>query len=232
MKYLGGKSKSKKIIGDILNKIISDNKIELYWEPMCGGCWVTTEIICQRRIASDIHEELILMWRAFQDGSMDPFKDITEELYYKTKKGPSSAFRGFVGFCASFGGKNWAGLAREKSGKRNYAKEGYNSILKKIKRLKDVEFKYGSYNSFSYPMDCLIYCDPPYQGYTEYNGTPKFDHNKFWDWCRKISKTCKIIISEYNAPQDFKEIYSFHTKTDLSSKNNTKLHRLEKLFTC
>lgn len=38
---------------------------------------------------------------------------------------------------------------------------------------------------------------------------------EFWEWVRKISKTNKIYISEYTAPEDFKPILEFTQKSTL-----------------
>ena len=79
------------------------------------------------------------------------------------------------------------------------------------------------------PPNSLIYCDPPYQGTTNYKNA--FNHEEFWEWCRnKTKEGHTVFISEYNAPRDFmclweKEIVSSLTKNTGSKKGVEKLFR-------
>ena len=53
----------------------------------------------------------------------------------------------------------------------------------------------------------MIYCDPPYQDTKKYESD--FDHDKFWNWVRKMSKKGHYVyVSEYSAPSDFECIWS------------------------
>lgn len=73
-------------------------------------------------------------------------------------------------------------------------------------------------------------CDPPYKGTTLYK-TGAFDHDKFWQWCRDMSKKNKVFISEYNAPIDFECIWQGEVKTNFASKRGKATHKaVEKLF--
>jgi hypothetical protein len=52
------------------------------------------------------------------------------------------------------------------------------------------------------------------------------DHEKFWDWARKMSKNNIVVISEYKAPKDFhcfKKIGKGKTNAGKESKGNEKL---------
>ena len=73
--------------------------------------------------------------------------------------------------------------------------------------------------------DSVIYCDPPYQGTTKYKDD--FDHDEFWNWCRKMNgKGNKIYVSEYHAPDDFKCIWQKTINNSLSSKCRKAVERL------
>jgi DNA adenine methylase len=72
-----------------------------------------------------------------------------------------------------------------------------------------------SYEEVEIPYNAVVYCDPPYKGTATY-AEWWFDHDKFWDYVRKISKTNKVFVSEYSAPQDFKCIYEFSQKSSLA----------------
>jgi hypothetical protein len=74
-------------------------------------------------------------------------------------------------------------------------------------------------------------CDPPYKGTTSYK-TGTFDHDKFWEWCRDMSKNNVVFISEYEAPDDFICVWQGEVKTNFASQRNEATHNaVEKLFT-
>lgn len=86
--------------------------------------------------------------------------------------------------------------------------------LERLQQLEQLEIYNKSYNEVEIPKDAIIYCDPPYQGTAEYK-EGSFNHKEFWEWVRQISKTNKIYISEYNAPDDFEILLSFSQKSTL-----------------
>lgn len=92
--------------------------------------------------------------------------------------------------------------------------------LERNKKIQKVKLSSLSYEQVEIPSNCIIYCDPPYQGTTEY-AEGGFDHDKFWDWAREKSKTHKVYISEYNAPDDFELILRFEQNSTLSSGSKT-----------
>ena len=230
MKYLGGKFRIAKQIGSYLNQVIKDKSPKAYIEPFCGSCWITQEITnAIPRIASDVHPDLMMLWKELKNGWVPP-ETISEEQYKILKDTPPSALRGFAGFGCSFSGKWFGGYARCKTGPRNYCGEAKRTLLKKIDKLKDVNFECCSYDKLL-PKGCLIYADIPYFSTTSYSGTDKFDHEKFYDWARLMSKNNLIYISEYTMPADFKCVLEIQTKTDMSNKDGKKENRIEKLFT-
>ena len=59
MVYQGSKNRLAKYIVPIIQKYIDDNNIKTYIEPMCGGANIIDKIKCEKRIGSDINEDLI-----------------------------------------------------------------------------------------------------------------------------------------------------------------------------
>lgn len=86
----------------------------------------------------------------------------------------------------------------------------------------------GDYYNVVTPENSVIYCDPPYEGTAEYK-EDSFNHSKFWDWVREKSKTHKVYISEYKAPDDFESVLEFEQNSTLSAITNTTAS-VEKLF--
>ena len=93
--------------------------------------------------------------------------------------------------------------------------------LQQLERLEQLELTSSDYREVKIPKGSVIYCDPPYQGTEEYR-EGGFNHSEFWEWVRKTSKTNKVYISEYKAPDDFKVILKFSQKSTYSGGNNKK----------
>lgn len=107
--------------------------------------------------------------------------------------------------------------------------------LQRLQRLLNKEnikqiIKWKSYNEIDIPENAIVYCDPPYNNTATYSEW-WFNHKEFWDYIRKLSKTNKVFVSEYTAPNDFKTIYEFSQKSCLqgwSQSHNNQPN--EKLF--
>ena len=90
--------------------------------------------------------------------------------------------------------------------------------------------KWKSYDEVKIPKDAVVYCDPPYKWTATY-AEWWFNHDKFWEYIRNLSKTNKVFVSEYSAPDDFRVIYEFSQKSCLqgwTQKHNNQPN--EKLF--
>lgn len=222
MQYFGGKAKIRKPIQQLIKSLLKSG--QTYWEPFCGGLWIAEGINTNNMICSDIHLDLILLYNEIKNGWIPP-EIISEEEYNFYRNEIPSALRAFIGFGCSFGGKFFGGYAR--SGDRNYAKNAKNSLLKKLSCIKKANFVHASYDNFNNnAKNWIIYCDPPYKGTTKFS-TGNFDHNKFWDWVRNMSKNNVVIVSEYEAPDDFDIILEINSKIDMHSKTP---NRKEKIF--
>lgn len=225
MQYFGGKAKTAKYIVSILNEYRKPN--QLFIEPFCGGLNITC-LMGDNVIANDKNFELIELYKAVQNGWTPP-ENVSEDDYINVKNSEDFKLKAFIGIGCSYSGKWFGGYARNNKG-RNYAKNAKNSIEKKFNSIgQNVEFISKSYDELLFE-NALVYCDPPYNETTNYK-FGKFDSEKFWDWCRNTSKKGNtVIISEYNAPNDFKCIWSMETKTDIRTKINGRETRIEKLF--
>ena len=63
------------------------------------------------------------------------------------------------------------------------------------------------YDEVTILPDSVIYCDPPYKDTKKYQ-KESFDHDAFYDWCRKQTEI--TFISEYTMPDDFICIHEFY----------------------
>lgn len=233
MKYLGGKSRTCQHIASSIEQFLKDGME--YVEPFVGGAWVLSKVKWPKRYASDNHKDLILMFQALQSGWMPP-DNISEKEYKEFKKQSPSALRGFVGHCQSWGGKWWGGYARGEG--RNYAKEGKNSLLKKIRTCpsEEVIFENRDYRDvLAEKENCVIYMDPPYKDTTDYQNeyNSLFNHEEFWELVRQSAQKNVVLVSECQAPQDFIKLKMLKVVSGYGIENtNAKDIRAEYLFTC
>ena len=177
---------------------------------------------------SDIHNDLIVMYEALQNG-WDPPENLSKEEYDQLRKlegyGPLKAF---AAFGCSFGGKEWGGYARDVRKTTSFAYTARNGLLKKKPFMKNVEFARHDYRDYA-PKNCVIYCDPPYQGTTTYK-TDKFDHQTFFDWCKQASNTNDVFVSEFNAPLGWQVVWEFERRIQVeATTGNVKVDRLYKV---
>lgn len=223
MQYVGGKFRIRKDLAAYLESVRFGRT---FVEPFCGGANITAEM-SGNRIASDLCQDIVMLWSAAAEG-WEPPVSVSEAEYEAAKNAPPSAYRAFVGFGCSFGGKFFGGYARNKRGD-NFVKNARNSILRKAKKLQGVSFSYCSYDSLS-PVDSLVYCDPPYANTTQGYASAKFDSKNFWLTMRKwVEQGNTVLVSEYNAPDFAREVWRKETKIEMRSKNGREL-RIEKLF--
>ena len=211
----------------------------VYFEPFVGGANMIDKIKCKRRIGCDIQKELIELLKYTQTNLNNIPDRILEDEYIKVKNNKSdypSWYVGLVGFCASFGAKYFGGYARDSrddnSGK--WSAGAIKNLKKQAPNIQDVKFINDDYLTLNETKlhNCVIYCDPPYEGTLKYS-TGGFEYDVFWQWVRDVSKNNYVFISEYNAPEDFRDIWSKECKTLLDSNKNTNdiaNTRVEKLF--
>lgn len=224
MHYLGGKYRIRHVVADYLTSLRQPG--QTYWEPFVGAAWVLQEM-ADPRIASDACDPLITLYLALQRGWLPPAV-VSEQDWqrWRFSLDNNDPMRAFAGFGCSFSGKWFGGYAR--SAARNYALNARNSLLKQLPKIKTAKFVYGDYAAYE-PVDLLIYCDPPYQGTTDYGYFQSFDHDRFWDVVRRWSHNNTVIVSEYSAPDDFVCVLEIPTKTDMRVAGN-KEARSERLF--
>lgn len=225
--YQGGKMRIGKRIYNELKKY--DNG-QVYFEPFIGmgGVMINfaNESSERELLACDKNPDLIMFWRAIQDGWVPP-SECSHEEYNRLKNAEPSALRCFIGIFASYT-CSWFNGYRLQQGNR-YLEEAIRS-LKKMDNMKKVKFlASASYDSF-HPKGQLIYCDPPYKG-NKLNSKyfHNFDHDYFWQTMREWSKDNTVIISESSAPDDFECIWESHSNCNTRYSNKKYVEKLFKI---
>jgi DNA adenine methylase len=230
MKYMGSKNRIAKHILPIMLEYKTE---DMTWvEPFVGGANMIDKVK-GKRIGADINPYLIDALIAIRDCVSDlpkNNKEFTEEDYKALRKTDDYKYKGFAGFSFSYSGKWLGGWCRDGLNKRDYVNESYKNAIKQSPNLQSLKLIQSSYDELPLNSDnCLIYCDPPYQGTTSYKDS--FDHNRFWNWCREMNyRGHKVFVSEYNAPDDFKCVWQKEIVSSLTQDTGSK-KAIEKLFT-
>ena len=223
---------------EILPIILKNRKPEQWYiEPFAGGMNMIDKVE-GNRIANDLSSPLIAMWEALVYGNWKPAKYTKEEHRHVrlNKINYEPHIVGWVGFNCSYSGVFFGGYAGETKTKigtiRDYQQEAINNTAKQIPKLQGVKFTNLKYNEIEIPPNSIIYCDPPYENTSKYK-VDEFNHNLFWDWCRKLSKQGHSVwVSEYNAPSDFECVWEKVARSSLSANGKSGGSKIstEKLF--
>ena len=240
---MGSKSRIAKDIVPIIQKCIDDNKIDTYIEPFVGGANIIDKINCKTRIGYDINKYLIELLKnadkitEFPDEiSREHYSEI-RDCFNKNLNTCEDWYIGAIGFLASYNGRFFdGGYAQTNYDKRpsghivvrNYYKEAKLNLLEQLPRLKDITFSTMDYKEIGNINNSCIYCDPPYKDTKQYGTNKNFNHDDFWHWVREISKNNIVIVSECQAPDDFKCIWQQEVTRTID--NNKRVSSTEKLF--
>ena len=241
MNYMGSKSRIAKYIVPIIQSYIDNNNITTYIEPFVGGMNVIDKIHCKCKIGSDLSPYLIALHTYAQKNGQFP-NEITREEYNKVRESYNKntneytdTIKGIYGYLSSMNGRFFDGGFAKPSYGRNYYREKRDNL---IKQRQNDEYKNVFLNCCDYTYyedikitNAVIYCDPPYKNTTHYNCDKNFDHDAFWNWVRVMSKDNIVIVSEQEAPSDFKCIWSKPIKSTIRTTANVEGKILtEKLF--
>lgn len=232
MKYLGSKSRIAKNIVPIMLEYAIEHKLTKWVEPFVGGGNIIDKIPSNfKRIGYDSNPHAIKALIAIRDFANKLPERLTVEEYQKLKGTEPDLFSSWLRFVASFGGKFDNGYAREAgSDETTFIMYGKRNAIKQSPNLQGVEFIHGDYHECTHFKDSIIYCDPPYEGTTSYK-TATMNYDDFWQWCRMMSISNKVFVSEYNAPKDFVCVWEGKIKTNFASQRNAGVVATEKLFT-
>lgn len=230
MRYLGSKNRISKDISNIINYIIENNDIENFVSLFCGSCAIEFKVKCKNKILNDKHEYLIEMFNGIKNGYELP-DVITKEQYIdiKNNKDRDRVLSGFVGFGCSFSGKWWGGYAKDNHSNANYCKQSKNSLLTYIDEINNSTFLCKDYKDVIIPKNCIVYCDPPYKNTTGYS-VKGFNSDEFWEYVRKLSNECIVLISEEQAPIDFIKIYSKELTRTVNKNGNKYKKSFDNLY--
>ena len=234
MKYQGSKAR---IVHDILPVMLAGaTPGQAFVDAFCGGCHVIGAVPGKfRRIANDNNRFLVAMWEALTRSPWSPPVTIEREFYndvrtsYHARDGryPDELI-GWIGYMGSYNGRFFdGGYSGHNVGGRDYISEAIRNIQSHVAALQGVEWRFGSYDCLQIPPGSLIYCDPPYRGTKGYATSSGFNHEAFYEWCRRMAgQGHKVYVSEYQMPPDFVCVWEKSIVNNLNKSRPT-----EKLWT-
>lgn len=228
---MGSKNRIAKHLLPIMLAECEKHGITKWVEPFVGGANMIDKVPDSfDRIGYDVNDHAIHALIDIRDNVESLPNSVSEEEYKSHKGLPPQSITSWVRFMLSFGGKFDNGYAREKgSDETTFCGYGKRNAIKQSPKIQNVQFICDSYENLEF-TNALIYCDPPYQGTSGYK-TGAFDHEKFFEWCRKQAQKNIVFVSEYNAPNDFIEVWRGEVKTNFASTRKKATHNaLEKLF--
>ena len=240
---MGSKNRIAKYIVPIIQKYIDDNNIKTYYEQFVCGANVIDKIKCENRIGSDLNRYLIELLIHVKKGNA-LYESVSRELYNSARKAYNEGNLaneftdwelGNIGFLSSYNGR-WfdggyaqSGYEKTKKGMRfrDYYRESKDNLLKQAPLLLDIKFFCCDYKSIQ-PFQSVVYCDPPYMNTKKYANSVNFDYDDFWNCMREWSVNNIVLISELEAPDDFKCIWSQEVSRSIKACDKSKTQ--EKLF--
>ena len=247
MRYSGSK---RRFMKDLLPFIMDGtNPDTAFFDCFGGGMNVISEVPLTNKTAIDTNYFIIKLWQAIKEKGVEALNlpkctaDLSQNDYEDIKRSYLNLegvyddyLIGFVGSSCSYGGAWFNGYAHFNPNKNeDHIKEAYNGLVKQVnnfQHLDKTEFIWGSYigKCVNIPEKSVLFCDPPYNGTKEYHTT--FDTEYFWKWAVQKSKEGhKVLITEYNAPNDFKCVWQKNKKDGMGTtisgrQQNTKTEKL------
>ncbi|PCJ22417.1 MAG: hypothetical protein COA94_09120 [Rickettsiales bacterium] len=205
MQYLGGKSRIAGAIVASINALTETGRP--FYDVFCGGLSITVAAAATRSgsvLANDRCAPLITLYSRWAQG-WRPARSIGY-LDYKqlqAKQDPLDPRTALAGFGLSFGGKWFAGYARNKSG-RDYYSSAVRVLSDKIKVCGGgVKFTCLDYSVIRVAPGSVVYLDPPYAGTTGYGYHKGFSRARFLEWVTSVQNSgSDVFLSEYESPGD------------------------------
>ena len=215
MVYMGGKQRFSKSICPILNTYIKSHNIKNFYDILCGGFNIGSQIDCENIYANDLSPTLIALHKqAQEDFSKIPLNSSREQwdrCKEEYKRIEQNNFLGSTIPLYEIGAIEWFGCYSGRWFPGSYAikSSGRNQFDERVRNLKKqselpayqkAHFSCGDYSELSIEPNSLIYCDAPYINTQIYGVSKGFNYNKYYEWLMETAKKFPIFISEQTLP--------------------------------
>lgn len=234
MVYMGGKQKLAKYIVPILNIYIKENKITNFYDIMCGGFNIGSQIQCENIYANDLSPTLIALHQLAQKNSEKicqiSAREQWDRCYSEYKRIKAKNFKdsqiplseiGAIEWLASFCGRGFPGGYGVKSEGRNLFNERLKNLVEqsKLPAYQKAIFTQKDYREIQIAPNSLIYCDAPYRDTKTYGINKGFDYDAYYNWLLDVAQCCPVFVSEQFLPDTipYKIVWQKEIKRDLGN---------------
>jgi site-specific DNA-adenine methylase len=229
MRYIGSKKRLAKDIVEYINNIAMCENIHNLYEPFCGGCAISFEVLnnfsfIKNIYCNDKNKYLIALFNHLKHNEIEykhytkeEYDDIRQNFYNGTNK-YSLWETAYVGFIWSYRAKWFASYVDKvtcKSGRiMNLSYDSHKTLMSDLKYIRKINYSNINYWELDIKSPSIIYCDAPYKDTMQYRGAEqKFNFDRYYNWLKEIAKTNLVLVSEYSMPSGFKEIKSWDITT-------------------
>lgn len=233
MQYLGGKISQGRKLGPFFTSVIEALGGPNYYEPFVGAAGVMSRVhTTGRRYGGDINQDLIVLWKALQDGWVPP-EDLTREEWLALKADPEcSPLKSFAGFGCSMMGRWFSTYKISKTGV-NLRGQAARSLVKLNQLCCDVEWRNCDYKEWEFEPGAVVYCDPPYEGSTpKWRDSFGFKYKEFWPWAlhQFHDNNVRLYTSYFTVPDGWKPVVDLTQSVMAINVYDKKLHQAEFLL--
>jgi DNA adenine methylase len=231
VQYLGGKKRLGKRLIQVLAPEI-ERRGGVVFEPFCGGLGMSRYFAPYQGALADVHPALMALYTAVREGWTPP-AFVSREEYRAARALPDSdPLKAFAGFACSFGAKYFGGYSMEHFTRRGEDPIGATArdLLDVVPKLQRFELRCASFlDAPPSPDYGVVYCDPPYEGTTQYSGAARLDRERFWAHCQQWARVSSVFVSEYQCPVPHKVVFEHAHLTTVGPARRNEA-RVERLF--
>lgn len=227
MHYMGGKFRQGRAIADTLKPYINENTT--YVEPFLGGANSAARIArdCKpgHMILSDVIKPLVLMHeKCYNEGVEWMPLDVTREQFdqYKMDRPEDDPMTAWIGLGYVLI-PDW--FHSYFPHKPESARNGQRRTIDWLRNCNNVQFECCSYDELEIPDGAVVYCDPPYANSDAIKYAVGFDHDRFWNWVRELSRRCVVVCSTFYPPEDFVTLYDWGDTVTIKQTNGSTLNK-------
>ena len=189
-----------------------------YVEPFCGGLSSAYAVsrVCHPSsiLLNDANRPLMLLYeRCMAEGVgwlPDDPDEVAEMFYrYKESQDMNDPLTAWLGIGCSYSGLWFSKPLGVRKDGYVYARGCKNSLGRRIDQLRGSKLMCVDYKDVPIEDGSVVYLDPPYEGTTCKYPNSDMDYARFWDYARDLSGRCRVVVSCFQHPEDFREVVCF-----------------------
>lgn len=198
-----------------------------YVDLFCGGLSSAYRVsqVCEPRsvLLNDVCRPLMLMYERCMSEGVDWLPDDPDEVSelfprYKENQDMDDPLTAWLGIGCSYSGMWFEKCLGTRNDGYVYAKGCKNSLRRKIDQLRGSRITCLDYRDVPIEDGSVVYMDPPYEGTRSRYLHLEMDYDEFWDYARELSDRCRVVVSCFRYPEDFRQVVCFGDTISLSDR--------------